>query len=111
MIVAFPLLGIFQVFVFIPIIPEIYERLTVELNIREGDDEYVDSMLNDKCNDTYGVVYAFSMFFAPNVGGYMYKIMGHRNSCDTWLLINLVSFAILFIFNGDVRTFSENRVF
>lgn len=31
MVVAFPLLGIFQVFVFIPIIPEIFERLTVEL--------------------------------------------------------------------------------
>ena len=61
-IAAFPLMGIFQVFVFIPIIPEMIERLQVELNIVEGEDEYIDAQLNDKCNDAYGFVYAFSMF-------------------------------------------------
>lgn len=43
MIAAFPFLGIFQVFVFIPIIPELFERLTYELNIKEGEDEIVDN--------------------------------------------------------------------
>lgn len=42
-ICAFPLLGIFQVFVFIPIIPEFFERLVYELNIKIGEDEVLDS--------------------------------------------------------------------
>ena len=33
---AFPILGFFQVFVFIPIIPEMIERLQVDLKITEG---------------------------------------------------------------------------
>jgi len=39
---GFPVLGIFQVFVFIPIIPEMLERLQVDLDIREGEDPKLD---------------------------------------------------------------------
>jgi len=65
---AFPFLGLFQIFVFIPIIPEMIERLQVSLNISEGEDEYVDAMVTDKCNDCYGLFYALSMFISPIIG-------------------------------------------
>lgn len=59
------------------------------------------------------MVYAFSMFVSPNIGGFMkdYLPGGHRQSCDVWFFINITAFLILFIFNGDIRVFSENREF
>lgn len=65
---AFPLLGIFQVFIFIPIIPEMIERLQVELKIREGENDLIDGALNDKINDSYGFIFALSNFISPNIG-------------------------------------------
>lgn len=53
-------MGIFQVFVFIPIIPEMLERMAVTYNIVEGEDEAIDNQLNDKVNDSYGLFYAMS---------------------------------------------------
>lgn len=44
-VAAFPILGIFQTFVYIPIIPEMLERLTVDLEIAEGEDAEVDNAL------------------------------------------------------------------
>ena len=75
---AFPLIGIFQVFVFIPIIPEMLERLQVDLGIVEGEDETVDNALNDKVNDAYGFVYAFSNFVSPLVGSAVLGWAGER---------------------------------
>ena len=57
---------------FIPIIPEMIERVQVELNVVEGEDPELDSAINDKVNDAYGLIYALSMFVAPVVGGIMY---------------------------------------
>ncbi len=65
MLVSFPLLGIFQVLVFLPIIPELIERLVVDLRIEEGRNEYVDTKLNDKCNDAYGLMFSLIMFLGP----------------------------------------------
>ena len=75
---AFPLIGIFQVFVFIPIIPEMLERLQVDLGIVEGEDETVDNALNDKVNDAYGFVYAFSNFVSPLIGSAVLGWAGER---------------------------------
>lgn len=77
-VAGFPILGIFQVFVFIPIIPEMLERLQVDLGIVEGEDEAVDNALNDKVNDAYGFVYAFANFAAPLIGAAVNDICGER---------------------------------
>jgi hypothetical protein len=57
---SFFIMGIVQVFVFIPIIPEMLERMQVAYNIVEGEDEALDNSLNDIVNDAYGVFYAAS---------------------------------------------------
>jgi len=44
------------------------ERLQAALEISEGEDEYIDAKLNDRCNDAYGLIYAFSMFVSPLIG-------------------------------------------
>lgn len=117
MSLSFPLLGIFQVFVFIPIIPEIFERLVYELDIHLGEDEVLDFALNDKCNDTYGMIYALSMFAAPLIGGNLsdlyggYKTNAHQKVADIFFFIDIVCFVVLFVFNGDIRVFKENRIF
>jgi len=59
-IIAFPILGLFQYFVFIPIIPEMLERVQVDLGIEEGKDLALYAAVNDKVNDAYGVMYASS---------------------------------------------------
>jgi hypothetical protein len=48
------------VFVFIPIIPEILDRMNLAFGIIEGEYEAVDVSLTDKVNDAYGVFYAGS---------------------------------------------------
>ena len=59
---ALVLLGICQVFFFLPIIPELLETLVVELEIQEGKDKNVDILLNDQTNDLYGILFAWCMF-------------------------------------------------
>lgn len=76
---AFPILGICQVFVFIPIIPEMYERIQTDLNIAEGADPEAEAALNDKVNDSYGLIYALSNFLSPIIG----SAMNNAFSTDT----------------------------
>jgi hypothetical protein len=67
-IMGFPAIGIFQYFVFIPIIPEMLERLQVDMNVVEGEDEELDGAINDKVNDAYGLIYALATFVGPLIG-------------------------------------------
>lgn len=75
-IMGFPVMGIFQFFVFIPIIPEMLERVQVELDVIEGEDPDMDQAINDKVNDAYGTIYALAMFVGPLAGGFMYEKFG-----------------------------------
>lgn len=113
LITSFPLLGIMQVFVFIPIIPEMYDRVRAKLEIKEGEDEYTDNELNNKVNMTYGFVYAGSLFIGPLIGGALYSDFEQDNGkvCNVIALLNIAWFVVLFIFNGDYRVFKENREF
>lgn len=98
-IMAFPLMGVFQYFVFIPIIPEMLERVTVGLNAVEGEDPELDAAIYDKVNDAYGFIYALAMFVGPLVGGFMYDSLDGPTTADYVAFSNLVVGAILFIFN------------
>ena len=69
LIFSFPLFGFFQVFVLIPILPEIFERLVCELKISLGEDEVVDLSLNDICHDMKDLVTALAMLASPLIGG------------------------------------------
>jgi hypothetical protein len=55
---AFPLMGIFQVLCYIPVLPEMIERLQYKYDIYEGEDPVLDGRLNDKVNDVYAFFYA-----------------------------------------------------
>jgi hypothetical protein len=61
-------MGIMQVFFFIPYLPEIIERLQVDLKIKDGKDEWLDARLNDRCNDAFGLIFSSCMFIAPLIG-------------------------------------------
>ena len=108
---AFPALGIFQVFVFIPIIPEMLERLQVDLNVVEGQDANIDNALNDKVNDAYGLIYALSNFVSPLIGSAMETSLGPRATCDYIGFANIGLAGFLFIFNCGPFVFSENSRF
>ena len=71
-LICFTMLGAWQVCFFIPVIPEMIERLQVELNIVEGKDPYIDMRLNDQCNDAYGMIFSVVMFAAPLLGSNLY---------------------------------------
>lgn len=47
------------------------ERLIVDLEVAEGMDAEVDNALNDKVNDAYGLMFAFSCFISPLIGDAM----------------------------------------
>ena len=110
-IAAFPILGFFQVFFFIPIIPELIERLQVSLEIAEGADEYIDMLVNDKCNDAYGFIFASSMFISPLVGSALYLQYGAGVTCDYVAILDFTWALILLFFNCGPHVFTENRKF
>ena len=108
---AFPVIGIFQYFVFIPIIPEMLERVTVELQAVEGQDPELDGAIYDKVNDAYGFIYALAMFIGPLIGGQMYTIFNGPKTSDYIAISNLFIGMILFIFNCGPFVFQEHKEF
>lgn len=98
-IFAFPTIGIFQYFVFIPIIPEMLERLQVGMEVVEGEDEELDAAINDKVNDAYGVIYALSNGVGPLGGSLLEKAIGGRLTSDYIALMNFAVVIVLFVFN------------
>ena len=104
-------MGIFQVFVFIPIIPEMIERIQVDLEITEGEHENVDLALNDQINEAYTLLYAFSNGVSPLIGAYMHDRLGARRTCDYVAYFNIGFGIISFIFNCGFFVFREDREF
>ena len=130
MAAAFPVLGFMQTFTFIPIIPEMLERLQVDFNVKEGSNEKLENSINDKVNDAYGFVYAFSTFISPLIGSNLLNLLsgpteegdteeiankhkeyGQRVLCDYLAFFNFGLGVILFFFNCGIFVFSENRLF
>jgi hypothetical protein len=72
---------------------------------------YLDSQINDKCNDVYGLVYALSTFVSPLAGSALYNMFGPRLTCDYVAIMNIITFLILFIFNCGPFVYRENREF
>jgi len=87
------------------------ERLQVDLEITEGEDEAVDNKLNDKINDAYGFIYAFSNFVSPLGGSLLYSQFGQRITFDFIWIFDLCLAMFLFIFNCGLFVFSENKKF
>ena len=85
--------------------------MQVELQIREGEDEYVDALLNDKANDLYGVMYATSMFIGPLLGSSFATSYSYATACDIFAVINFVWMIVLFLFNCGPTVVYENKVF
>jgi hypothetical protein len=104
-------MGIFQVFVFIPIIPEMIERLQIDLDIAEGENEEVDLALNDQVNETYTLLFAFANGVSPLIGSLMHDKLGSRTTCDYLAYFNIGFGIISFIFNCGFFVFSEERDF
>ena len=84
---------------FIPVIPEIMERLQVANQISEIHDEVIFCQLNDKINDIYGFFYAVSQFISPIIGSKLYVLYGARSACDLVALMNVILGIIFFVFN------------
>jgi len=61
------IIGLFEIFYLLPIIPEIIERMQIELNIGIQDEIHF-AKLCDKVNDIYAFVYAISIAFSPIIG-------------------------------------------
>lgn len=60
--------GIFEFFIFVPVLPEMLDRMNVELQLKNGRDDYFISIVNDKCNDAYQLYMAVAMFTSPLIG-------------------------------------------
>ena len=68
-------------------------------------------MLNDKANDAYGLSHFLAMFLSPIIGSILYKNYGHKVTCDTVALIDIIWATILLIFNCGFNVFEENIEF
>ena len=92
---AFPLLGAFNYFAFIPLIPEMLEAMQKKLGVVEGKDLEVDEKINDLVNDIYGFTYAFGNFVWPPLGAFLYMKLGGPETGDTIACINFTIGSVL----------------
>lgn len=75
-LIGYPLTGICQTLLYLPILPEMIERLQVDLNIKDGENEALDDKLNDFVNQAYCLIYASTAFLAPMLGSILHNIFG-----------------------------------
>lgn len=111
-IIGFTFSGIFQVFVFVPIITELLEELQVTLRISEKDDVRYNS-LNDKVADGYGLVFSLSNFASPNVGNLIFE-QTDKKMPVTFDYTSIFFFCygiIIFIFNCGYNFKEVNELF
>lgn len=85
------------------------ERLQGDLNIVEGENPELDNSINDKVNDAYGFVYAFSSFISPLAGSLLAEAYNNPIASDVWAFMNFGLAAICFLFNCGIFVFSEHR--
>jgi hypothetical protein len=87
------------------------ERLQVDLDIVEGEDELIDLKLSDKVNEAYTMLFAISTFVSPLIGTYMYNESSMEQTCDIIGFFNLGFAVILLVFNMGLFPFAEDRKF
>lgn len=105
--VGLAILGVAQVTFFLPIIPEMIETITVELDIQEGDPNKLDIKLNDKVNDIYAIFFSTTMFLAPNIGSFMYARFGGQETFNIMGLLSIFVAVICFFFNCGTNVFQD----
>ena len=108
---GYPMCGMAQVLVFLPILPEIIERLQLELKITEGQDLALDEKLNDLINEVYTFMLAISSFVSPIIGSYLYREFGKQKTFDIVAGVNIVYAIINFRYNCGFDVYRENEVF
>lgn len=108
-----PLLGLFHVFALIPVLPEIYERLIFEFQIKLGEHEEADMALQNMCLNLFVFVQSLSMLVSPLIGGALFMYFERDSSRVTYVIFitDIAVFVFLFVFNGDFKVFKENRTF
>lgn len=60
-------------FVYIPILPEIIDSLYAANNLKEGEDDRIDSVIADKAAGLYGSFYSIGMILSPIMGSLIYE--------------------------------------
>jgi len=83
------------------------EHLQVDLQIHE-DDQKVFNELNDKVNDLYGFVFAFTNFISPLIGSKLYDHVGMRRAFDCTSVFNMTIAVIFFVFNCGFNFKKDN---
>ena len=70
-------------------------------------------MLNDKINDSYGIIYAMSNFVSPNIGSYLYENLqlSWPLLCNYIGIMNFLFAIYLFIFNCGPNFLNEDKIF
>jgi hypothetical protein len=94
-------------------LPDLIERLQVDLKIKEGENEEEEEMLNDKINDSYGIIYAMSNFVSPNIGSFLYENLqlSWPLLCNYIGIMNFLFAIYLFIFNCGPNFLKEDKIF
>ena len=66
------LLGGSLAFVFIPILPEMIDALYAARQLKEGENERIDSIIADKAAGLYGSFYSIGMIMSPILGSIVF---------------------------------------
>lgn len=94
-----------------PIIPEMIERLKVDLKIKDGEDKSLENKVNDLCNEAYGFIYSLMLFLSPLIGSNMYLTMGADMTLTKIAMVNVAMVLAILLFNDGFQVFKENKEF
>lgn len=104
--------GVFYVFVNIPIVPELIDRLQWNLKAKEGEDDHILYAINDKVNDANSLMYALGNFIGPIIGSWLADTLNSPYLPGEIIFVfDVVILMIIFIFNCGFTVFKENKEF
>jgi hypothetical protein len=72
MMIGYGMIGFAEGFLFAPILPEIIDAYYIAMDVKEGEDEYIDGVISDKAAGIYGSALALGLIGAPLIGSFVY---------------------------------------
>ncbi len=98
-LIGYGIVGAAQALLFIPVIPEVVDSVYIKTKIKEGRDEYIDGVINDKASGLYGTFLSIGLIAGPLSGSFVHTYKNFNSTCDVFAIAGLIYASIYLIFN------------
>lgn len=84
--------------------------LTIDYKIVEGTDEETEGILHDTIAALYNLWYSSSSLLSPIIGGFLFDLVGYRNTMNITMAMILLITGVYFFFNCGFKIYEKTRI-